>query len=233
MHSVFIGILLLMSGAAVAMAQVEGDPKRGAEIYRSCTVCHSLREGTHLTGPSLAGIWGRKAGSDTSFKRYSKQLAGSDITWDENTLNAWLADPEAMVPGNYMPFRGIQDDKVRTDLIAFLQLAFKPGGTDAVIQQGLLDSSFADGMTRTPLKDVGADQQVTAIRKCADTYFIKTADGKEQPYWEMNVRLKTDTSKTGPINGKPALAYAGMQGDRLSIIFTSTDQISSFIKEGC
>lgn len=233
MHNIFVAVLLLAASTVAARAQVEGDPKRGAQVYRACTVCHSLREGTHLTGPSLAGLWGAKAGSVTTFKRYSGVLKESGIVWDENTLNAWLADPEALVAGNYMTFRGIEDDKVRTDLIAFLQLALVPGGTASVIKQGLLDGGMADGLARESLKDAGPDQQVTAIRKCADTYFVKTANGREQPYWEMNVRLKTDTSNSGPKDGKPVLAYAGMQGDRVSIVFASTGQIAGFIEEKC
>ncbi len=72
-----------------------------------------------------------------------------------------------------------------------------------------------------------------AIRKCADTYFVKTANGLERPYWEMNVRLKTDTSERGPQDGGPVLTYAGMQGDRVSIIFANTGQIARFVQEKC
>lgn len=233
MFKILVVAFLLAASAGGAMAQTEGDPKRGGEFYRSCVACHSLRPDVHLTGPSLANMWGKKAGSLKGFKRYSPGLKGSDFIWDENTLNAWLSDPSAMVPDTYMTFRGIQDDAVRADLIAFLQLALAPGGTEAVVQKGLLEEQFVDGQLPEPLGEAGPDQQVTAINKCADTYFIKTADGRKQPYWEMNVRLKTDTSERGPKTGNPALAYAGMQGDRVSIIFTDTAQIGAFIKEDC
>jgi len=51
--------------------------------------------------------------------------------------------------------------------------------------------------------------------------------------WEFNLRLKTDASALGPPPGKPVIVGAGMQGDRASIVFSSPDEISSFIKESC
>jgi len=233
MNNLTLALTLFLAGSSSVFAQGEGDPKRGGEIYRSCVACHSLQPDVHLTGPSLAHMWGQKAGSLDSFKRYSNGLKNSGFVWDENTLNAWLADPSAMVPDTYMTFRGIQDDKVRTDLIAFLQVALVPGGATAAIQKKLIDESIADGQLPQLLGEAGPDQQVKALRKCADTYVVETADGREQPFWEMNVRLKTDTSKRGPKGTNPVLAYAGMQGDRVSIVFSSTKQITDFIKEEC
>lgn len=224
---------ILVASPGTASAQIEGDVNRGGQIYRSCVACHSLRPDVHLSGPSLADLWGRKAGSIESFRRYSDDLKKSDFVWDENTLNAWLADPSAMVPDTYMTFRGIQDDKVRTDLIAFLQVALKPGGVSAAVSKGLIDKRFVEGQRPENLSEAGPDQKVKAIRKCSDTYFVKTEDGREQPYWEMNVRLKTDTSERGPKGNDPVLAYAGMQGDRISVVFKSTESIAQFIKTDC
>lgn len=233
MRNLALACFILAGFTGTALAQVEGDVKRGGQIYGSCVACHSLRSGVHLTGPSLADLWGKKAGSIDSFKRYSEGLRKSDIVWDENTLNAWLADPAAMVPDTYMTFRGIRDDKVRTDLIAFLQMALAPDGVSAAIGQGLIDKRFAEGQVPEPLGKAGPDQKITAIRKCSDTYFVKTEDGREQPYWEMNVRFKTDTSERGPKGENPVLAYAGMQGDRISVVFNNTDAIAQFIRTDC
>ncbi len=233
MSGILIALVLVLAGTAMASAQVAGDPKRGGQAYRACVACHSLREGVHLTGPSLAGLWGEKTGHGGSFKRYSAALEASNLVWDENTFDLWLADPAALVPGNYMTFRGIKDAKVRADLIAFLRLAMGPGGATAVVKQGLLSDRFADGQIPQPLGKAGPGQRVTAIGKCADTYLVETADGRKRPYWEMNVRLKTDTSERGPQQGGPVLTHAGMQGDRVSIIFSSTGQIARFIKQRC
>lgn len=236
MRTVIFACFLALVSTASASAQLKGDPKRGGQVYRACVACHSLREGVHLTGPSLAGIWGEKTGHSHNkggFQRHSSALKASNLMWDASTLDKWLADPAGLVPGNYMTFRGIKDSKARADLIAFLQLATVHGGAAAVVKQGLLSDSFADGQIPDPLRKAGPEQQVAAIRKCADTYFVKTADGREQPHWEMNVRLKTDTSQSGPQDGRPVLTYAGMQGDRVSIIFSNTGQIARFIKEKC
>jgi hypothetical protein len=81
-----------------------------------------------MTGPSLAGLWGRKAGGLSSFDRYSDPLKSSEIIWDDRALDEWLTDPQRMVPDNGMPFEGIKDAGVSADLLAFLKEAAKPRG---------------------------------------------------------------------------------------------------------
>jgi cytochrome c len=228
----FVAFLFAIA-AAVPPAQADDNPKRGGEVYGVCAACHSLQPGIHLTGPSLAGMWGKKAASAEGFVRYSMALKSQDLTWDENTLNAWFADPKAMVPGNYMTFRGIRNDRDRGDLIAFLKLAMAPGGAKAVIDKGLITADGAEGQTPENLSSVGPKQQVTGLRHCRDTYFVTTANGTETPYWEMNVRLKTDTSKFGPPAGKPAITRSGMMGDRVSIVFSSAAEIAATVKTKC
>ena len=72
------------------------------------------RFATILTGPSLANLWGRKAGGLSSFERYSDALKSSGIIWDDRALDGWLTDPERMVPDNEMPFQGIKDARSRS-----------------------------------------------------------------------------------------------------------------------
>jgi cytochrome c len=96
-----------------------GDATRGQRDFRVCAPCHSLEADRNMTGPSLAGLWGRKAGSLSSFERYSDPLKSSGIIWDDRSLDGWLADPDRMVPDNEMPFNGIKDANVRADLLAF------------------------------------------------------------------------------------------------------------------
>src|SRR5260370_13699929 len=104
-------------------AHADGNPQRGARFCGACAACHSLEPNLHLTGPSLAGLWGKKAASLADFPRYSSALKERDFVWDEVSLYAWLAEPEAFVPGTNMTFRGIHDQRARGDLIAFLNLA--------------------------------------------------------------------------------------------------------------
>lgn len=223
--------LLLLTAAAVARA--DGDAGRGGEQYRACVGCHSLERGSHLTGPSLAGIWGRRAGQADGYIRYSQGLSSADFTWDAETLNGWLADPQGMIPGTYMVFRGVADDQARADLVAFLAIATAPGGAKAVVERGLVPADHVRGQKPEPLGSLPPEGQVTEVRHCRDSYFVTTADGAETPYWEMNVRLKLDTRETGPEPDKPAIVGAGMAGDRVSIVFSSLEELTRFVAEGC
>lgn len=232
-HSIgFAGAVVLVS-AALNAAHADGDSRRGAKIYGTCAACHSLEPNLNLTGPSLSGLWGKKAASVPDFPRYSSALKAKDFVWDENTLYAWLADPNAFVPGTYMTFRGIRDDKARGDLIAFLKIALAPDGAKTVVAQGLIPAEEARGQAPEPLKTAGPEERVTAIRHCKNTFFVTTADNKERPFWELNLRLKVDSSATGPSAGKPVLLPAGMQGDRASLVFSNVAEIGTTIKEEC
>ena len=234
MSRLFLAVLVaIVLSASSALAQTNGDAKRGAALYRSCVACHSLEPGAHLTGPSLSGLWGKMAGRAVGFLRYSRGLKSAAFEWDETTLNGWLADPRAMIPDTYMSFRGIADEKARADLIAFLALAMKPGGAKVVVDRGLLSPGFVRGQQPDPLKSAPNDVRVSMVRHCGDSYFVTTADGVETPYWEMNVRIKIDSRATGPEPGKPVIVGAGMQGDRVSLVFARLPEVARFIAEAC
>jgi cytochrome c len=213
------------------MAAPAGDPVEGARLFRACAACHSLKPGQHRTGPSLAGVFGRKAGTAEGFRRYSPALKAAEVVWDEATLDPWIADPQAFLPGNRMVFRGLPDAKARADLIAYLAQAEHQ---TAETQQGGGMMGGRGGAAEMPdLKTLGPEHQVTAIQHCVDTYHVATADGANEPYWEFNLRFKTDGSELGPAPGKPVIVGAGMMGDRASVVFASPAEISPFIKEEC
>jgi cytochrome c len=219
--------------ATAAQAQLDGDPERGGAQYRACVACHSLEAGTHLTGPSLAGLLGAKAGQAEGFIRYSQGLKSADFAWDETTLYAWLADPRAMIPDTSMTFRGIAADQARADLMAFLAIAMAPGGAKTVLDRSLVPAEYVRGQKPGSLKSAPPRAQVTKIKHCRDSYFVTTADGTETPFWEMNLRLKLDTRETGPEPGKPVIVGAGMQGDRASVVFARLEELTRFITERC
>src|SRR5690349_777839 len=205
-------ILAVMGVIAGARAQTPpSDVQEGAQDFRACASCHSLAPDRNMTGPSLAGLWGRKAGTLKSFERYSPALRASDIVWDAKTLDAWLKAPSRFIPGNYMTFPGVADEQKRAELIAFLRAA-SPGELPAAAQASA-PPRLAD------LKKLGPDKQVRAIRICRDSYFVTTADGHIAPFWEPNLRFETDSSDRGPRAGTPAILPAGMMGDRASVIF--------------
>ncbi len=227
-------LAIFMSFAGQATAQVSAElARKGAQAYRICAACHSLQPGVHLSGPSLAGLWGKKAASIAGYRRYTGGLKKAGIVWDEDTLNAWLADPQAMVPGTTMMFRGVEKDETRANLIAFLRQAMTEGGTAKVVKDGLIPKDMAEGQIPPSLKVAGSEQQITSIRHCGDAYYVTTAAGANYPFWETNVRIKIDTSERGPGQGKPILLRSGMAGDRVSVVFPSLATLLKLLTEKC
>ena len=103
-----------------AAAASTPDAARGEQIYARCTACHALT--FDRVGPRHCGLFGRRAGSVTGFD-YSKAMKNSKITWNEKTLDGFLAKPLAMVPGTSMTYDGVPDPNERADLIAYLKQA--------------------------------------------------------------------------------------------------------------
>lgn len=100
----------------------DGDAAAGRLVFRKCQACHSMEPGKAILGPSLAGIIGRKAASEASYN-YSPAMKQANFVWDAKTLDAYLSDPQKVVPGNKMPFPGLKTDHDRADVIAFFAAA--------------------------------------------------------------------------------------------------------------
>jgi cytochrome c len=203
-----------------------GDPDRGAILYRQCAVCHALAPGQHLTGPSLAHIWGRTAGTVPGFGRYSEALRRSGLTWSQATLDRFLADPQKVVPGTVMVFAGLDEEAARADLIAYLREVGTgqrpPAPPPDVVSGPKLD-----------LGRMGPEQRVVSIRHCGDAYFVRTEAGETFPYWDYNLRFKTDSTPRGPARGRPVLVPSGSIGDRAYVVFASPEEISARIERRC
>lgn len=114
------GVGLLVGAAAfvpMAMAK-DGDPARGAALYKAnCGSCHALD--ANRVGPAHRGVYGRKAGSVAGYA-YSAALKKAHIVWNAATLDRWLQNPGALVPGTRMVFR-LPDVQKRADIIAYLR----------------------------------------------------------------------------------------------------------------
>jgi cytochrome c len=111
--------LLLATFLALAAADAAAaDAGRGQELYESrCGGCHSLD--ANRVGPAHRGVFGRKAGTATDFG-YSSAVKNSTVVWQEGTLDAWLTNPQALIPGQRMNFRvALPED--RADIIAYLR----------------------------------------------------------------------------------------------------------------
>jgi cytochrome c len=226
--------LALLALAAQASA-AEGNPARGQRVFGACAACHSLQPDQNMTGPSLADVWNRKAGSLASFSRYSPALKSANIVWNDKTLDEWINDPQHIVPGNQMTFAGIKDARQRADLFAFLKEATQRGGSQMAQQGGPMSGmgGMMGGGQVPNLKKLDPAESVKGITYCKDTYTVTTANGQTRKFWERNLRLKTDASGDGPEKNAPALINAGMMGDRADVIFADPREISSFIAAKC
>jgi cytochrome c len=110
------GALALASSAALA----QGDAAQGEKVFNQCKACHAVDEPQNKVGPHLVGIFGRPAGSVEDFK-YSNALKESGITWNEETLSAFVADPRGYIKGNRMAYAGLKKDEDVANLLAYLK----------------------------------------------------------------------------------------------------------------
>ena len=118
MRRAFARALGLMAFAATATAApAQGDPAAGAVVYERCAACHALAY--DRTGPRHCGLIGRRAGSVPGYA-YSEAMKKSKIVWSAATLDRFLANPTAAVPGTTMGYAGVADAKERAALIAYL-----------------------------------------------------------------------------------------------------------------
>jgi len=109
--------LALAAVAWLAVPAAAADAEHGRQLFVACAACHSDRP--DALGPSLKGVLGRKAGAREDF-RYSNPMKRAGFTWDEASLREYLADPQAKVKGNRMPFSGLADGKDIDDVVAYL-----------------------------------------------------------------------------------------------------------------
>lgn len=88
--------------------------------FAQCKTCHSVEKDNHGLGPSLFGMAGAKAGAVAGFS-YSEAMKNSGLTWDDATLDAYIAGPAKKVPGTRMSFAGQSDAAKRAEVIAYLK----------------------------------------------------------------------------------------------------------------
>ena len=88
--------------------------------FAVCKACHSMEPGKHGIGPSLAGIWGEKAGDVPGYE-FSQPMKDSGLTWNQANLDRYLADPRGTVPGTKMAFGGVSDAAKRQAIIDYIR----------------------------------------------------------------------------------------------------------------
>jgi cytochrome c len=115
--AIVAGVLALCGSVALA----QGDAANGEKVFNKCKACHAVDEPENKIGPHLVGIFGRPAGSVEDF-RYSNAMKESGVTWNEETIAAFLADPRGYIKGNRMALAGLKEEEI-ADLIAYLKEA--------------------------------------------------------------------------------------------------------------
>jgi len=119
------GLAMLLAGPAGA---AEPDLINGRILFARCGICHALttEKSKGKKGPTLAGLFGRKAGTVTGYK-YSPAMRAKGVVWSEKTLDIYLTKPKAYIPGTMMIYSGLRRKSDRADLIAYLKNALRSG----------------------------------------------------------------------------------------------------------
>ncbi|HWK00436.1 MAG TPA: copper-containing nitrite reductase [Xanthobacteraceae bacterium] len=176
--------------ATPAAASGADDPsKAGRLVFRKCSACHSLEAGKNSLGPSLADIVGKKAGTVAGYN-YSSAIRNSNLTWDAATLDAYLTDPQKVVPGNKMPFPGLKTENERRAIIAYLsggaaaaapaQAAAKPAASPSAAAPAAKQTAPAAPSAATPPRDQSAGAQAGSAYLPGLRYTLKSgiAEGR-------------------------------------------------------
>jgi cytochrome c len=124
-HAAAYSIMLVSAGvlATSLTAHAQGDAAAGEKIFAHCAPCHSNKPGENKFGPSLAGVFGRKSGTEPGYN-YSSAMKAANVTWDEKTLDEYLQGPGKFVKGTKMVYF-VPDEKDRQDIIAYLKTLAK------------------------------------------------------------------------------------------------------------
>ena len=119
MSFAIVALALVTSALHAPESLAAEDATAGARSFTQCSGCHSTAPGENKIGPSLAGVFGRKSGSEADFN-YSSAMKNANVVWDEGTLDKFLASPSGFVHGTKM-FTGVPDATRRHDVIAYLK----------------------------------------------------------------------------------------------------------------
>ncbi len=116
-------LAVLAVTALPVLAHAEGDVAKGEKVFRKCKACHDVEAKKNKVGPYLVGVVGRKAATAEGY-HYSdamKAKGAEGVVWDEATLDTYLTNPKAFVPGTKMTFAGLSKADERADVIAYLK----------------------------------------------------------------------------------------------------------------
>lgn len=116
LYRVFLLSVLALAGCSRSSAPIDG-----AVVFKTCAACHQVGpDARGGFGPQLNGLFGRRAGTTPDYA-YSDAMRHAGIVWNEQTLRAYLRDPDKVVPGNHMQFWGISDERELSALLGYLK----------------------------------------------------------------------------------------------------------------
>src|ERR1700754_2165374 len=114
-----MGSVMCASTAAMLSKAEAADAAAGEQVFVRCVPCHSAKAGENKIGPSLAGVVGRKSGTEPGYN-YSPALKAAGITWDDQELDKFLTNPMADVHGTKMVI-SVPNAQDRENVIAYLK----------------------------------------------------------------------------------------------------------------
>lgn len=112
--------LTIAAALLPAAAQAQSAPPTGKAAFAPCMACHGTKPGETRMGPSMAGVVGRKAATVSGYN-YSQPMQKSGIVWTDAKLDAFMANPKAVVPGTKMFFQGVKSAGQRQAIVAYLK----------------------------------------------------------------------------------------------------------------
>jgi cytochrome c len=119
---------MVLIALVMAMVTIEAcraaDPAAGQQVFVKCERCHTLNGAANENGPTLRGVFGRKAGTVPGWT-YSEAMKASNVVWTPQTLDAYLAKPKEFIPDSTMNFPGLKKPEERAALISYLEQATK------------------------------------------------------------------------------------------------------------
>lgn len=119
------GVFAALLAAGTAYASEMGDHEKGEVVFKKCKSCHEVGEGAkNRVGPQLNGVFGRTAGTvaDVKYSNNMIRMGNDGLIWTEQTLDAYLENPKALVSRTRMSFRGLKDADDRANLLAYLRI---------------------------------------------------------------------------------------------------------------
>ena len=114
-------MVVIVAMAAGAWLPVDAAAQDGQAVFRrQCSACHATEPGQNKIGPSVAGVAGTKAANGSGFA-YSDALKKSNLTWTDDNLEKYLADPKGVVPGGKMVFAGLKNPAEAKAVVDYLK----------------------------------------------------------------------------------------------------------------